>query len=130
MAELKYLVFSIIAAFVVVGLLDGDVYKGIFTGVFIFSTSVLLPHLYKAIFSQPKQISTGFFSEESYGVLVFSLVTLSLTSLIAGIIFSILNIDYCDEKSPVFSEKQCAMQKAENAINEQYDNSYDYESTL
>ena len=107
-------------------MLGGDVYKGIFAGVFIFLSASLLPYFYKEIYSpRTEAVDASFFSRESWGILAYSVVILTITSLLAGIILLFLNVNYCDEKSIVFSERLCALSQAEDSIYEKYGGPYD-----
>lgn len=103
--------------------ITSDWYIGIFLGVFI----LIFHSLYSGMLENKPfweretitPITKSFFTNKSGGILVFSIFLLFWVTLITNFIFYSL-IDYCDGPAFISNEEKCALQKAQNAINDQY----------
>jgi hypothetical protein len=121
---LQVVLFAFIASFIIGALLNGDLYKGIFLGVFIivyYYSITAFNDIFKESLDEKKE---GFFEPKLYAILAISLGLLGIVTLITNIIFS-LGVDYCDERKMFYSEMRCAIQNAERNISDKYGDPHD-----
>jgi len=123
----RLIICCIITGFIVAAILDYDIYKGIYTSVFIFICYYSFEILNDKSFWKNTEMEDGIIITKKFAVILTScLILLLLTTLITSIIFYSLKVDYCKKNKFYYSQMRCSLQEADHSIRDNYDaSSYD-----
>lgn len=122
---MSVILFSFLTFFILTALSDGNAFPSLFVAVFVFLFYYVFGNLFQFELWEKleKADRHGFFPKKLWGILIASAITLGITNLITGLIFS-YSVDYCNKNSYLFSEKRCDLQEAEDRIYEKYEGGY------
>ncbi len=112
-SERAQVVWVAIIVFILTGAWTEDWHKAIFIGVFIIC-------FYEIYWAVNKKINEGDGKPE-HVFFTYSIALLAATSLITSLLYYfVLNINPCDKKSAVYSERQCRLKEAKDVIDRDY----------
>ena len=127
---MRVIIASLIVMFIVLIFVEGDYYKSIWAGCFIFLFYYMHGETMNKIMdvSKIKKNDNIFFTKKFISTTAFSVAILILTTIMSGLIYSFLvGNKICAKNSFFYSAEQCVVKKIkENYFDDNYYDQYDY----